>query len=213
MILQLQITFRNVASSEEVKGWIQEEASKLDEFYDRIIGCRVLVELPSRHRKSGNLYHVRVDLTVPGGEVVVKRQPNRRWLPGRVRREATKRLEIRVPHKDLRQAINDAFSATRRQLQDYSRRQRRDVKIHEAPPLACVTRLFPEEGYGFLETPDGREIYFHKNSVLNDGFSRLASGTFVSFSEEKGEEGPQASTVRIVRRKSEAEPGRSRAVA
>ncbi|MEJ2007043.1 MAG: HPF/RaiA family ribosome-associated protein [Acidobacteriota bacterium] len=213
MILPLQITFRNVASSEEVKGWIRKEADKLNEFYDRITSCRVLVELPSRHRKSGNLYHVRIDLTVPGGEVVVKRQPNRRWLPGRIRREPTKSLEVRAPHKDLRQAINDAFSATRRQLQDYSRRQRRDVKIHEAPPLARVARLFPEEGYGFLETPDGREIYFHKNSVLNDGFSHLEVGSRVSFSEEKGAEGPQASTVRIVRRKLVAETGRSRAVA
>ena len=214
MILPLQITFRNVASSEEVKGWIQEEANKLDEFYDRITSCRVLVELPSRRQKSGNLYHVRVDVTVPGGEMVVKRQPDRRWLPGRVRREAaTKSLEIRRPHKDLRQAINDAFGATRRRLQDYSRRQRRDVKIHEAPPLGRVARLFPGEGYGFIVTPDGREVYFHKNSVLNEAFGRLERGSVVSFTEEKGEEGPQASTVRIVRRKSVAAIGRSRAVA
>ncbi len=213
MILPVQITFRNMASSEEVKGWIQEEAVKLDEFYDRIMACRVLVELPSRRRKSGNLYHVRIDLTVPGGEMVVKRQPNRRLLPGRVEREATKSLEVRRPHRDLRQAINDAFGATRRQLQDYSRRQRRDVKIHEAPPLARVARLFPEEGYGFLETADGREVYFHKNSVLNDAFGRLATGSLVSFTEEKGEEGPQASTVRLVGRKSAGELGRSRAVA
>jgi cold shock CspA family protein/ribosome-associated translation inhibitor RaiA len=213
MILPLQITFRNMESSEEVKGWIQEEANKLDEFHGKITGCRVVVELPNRRRKAGNLFHVRVDLTVPGGEMVVKRQPNLRALPGRMDKEATKSLEVKVPHKDLRQAINDAFSAMRRRLQDYSRRRRHEVKTHEGPPLGRVARLFPEEGYGFLVLADGREIYFHKNSVLNNGFDQLETGSMVSFTEEKGERGPQASTLKLVRRKSAERLVRSRAVA
>jgi len=213
MILPLQVTFRNMESSEAVKGWVREEAGKLDEFYGKITGCRVVVELPNRHRKSGNLYHVRVDLTVPGGEMVVKRQPNLRALPARVEKKAAKRLEVKAPHKDLRQAINDAFSAMRRQLQDYSRRQRRDVKTHVAPPLARVARLFPGEGYGFLETADGREIYFHKNSVLHDAFDRLVIGSRVNFTEEKGEKGPQASTVKTVRHKLPPVWGSSQAAA
>lgn len=212
MILPLQITFRNVASSEVVKGWIQKEAEKLNEFHRKITGCRVVVELPNRRRKAGNLYHVRVDLTVPGGEMVVKRQPNLRTLPGRVEKRPSKSLEVKVPHKDLRQAINDAFSATRRRLRDYSRRRRREVKTHEVPPLARVGRLLPEKGYGFLETVDGREIYFHRNSVLNNAFDRLAPGSLVSFTEEKGDHGPQASTVRMLRHKP-PEQVRSREVA
>jgi cold shock CspA family protein/ribosome-associated translation inhibitor RaiA len=213
MILPLQITFRNMESSEEVKGWIQEEADKLDEFHGKITGCRVVVEFPSRRRRAGNLYHVRVDLTVPGGEMVVKRQPNLRSLPGRMDKEATKSLEVRVPHKDLRQAINDAFGAMRRRLQNYSRRHRLEVKTHEGPPLARVARVFPREGFGFLETADGREIYFHKNSVLNNSFERLTVGSRVSFVEEKGVQGPQASTVKLVRRKPALELSRSRAAA
>ena len=201
MILPLQITFRNMESSEVVKGWIQEEANKLDEFHGKITGCRVVVELPNRRRKAGNLYHVRVDLTVPGGEMVVKRQPNLRALPGRVEMKPAKSLEVQVPHKDLRQAIDDAFGAMRRQLQDYSRRRRREVKTHEVQPRARVARLFTQEGYGFLETAEGREIYFHKNSVLNDAFERLTIGSMVSFIEEKGEQGPQASTVKLTRSK------------
>ncbi len=212
MILPLQITFRNMASSEVVKTWIQKEADKLNEYHGKITGCRVVVELPNRRRKAGNRYHVRVDLTVPGVEMVVKRQPNLRALPGRVVKQASKRLEVRVPHKDLRQAINDAFRAAQRQLHNYARRRRREVKTHEAPPLAHVTRLFPQEGYGFLETTDGREIYFHKNSVLNNAFARLAPGSMVSFTEERGDRGPQASTVRVVRQKS-SELGPSQAVA
>ena len=213
MILPLQITFRNMDSSKVVKGWIQEEASKLNEFHGKITGCRVVVELPNRRRKAGNLYHVRVDLTVPGGEMVVKRQPNLRSMPRRVETRARKSLEVKVPHKDLRQAINDAFGAMRRRLQDYSRRRRREVKNHEPQPLARVVRLFPQEGYGFLETAEGREIYFHKNSVLSNGFYQLEIGSTVGFTEEKGEQGPQASTVRLVRRKPVRAVGRYRAVA
>lgn len=213
MILPLQITFRNVASSEVVKEWIREEANKLDEFHGKITGCRVVVELPNRRRKAGNLYHVRVDLTVPGGEVVVKRQPNLRRLAGRIQTKPAKSLEVKAPHKDLRQAINDAFGAMRRRLQDYSRRRRREVKIHTASPLARVARLFPREGYGFLETADGREVYFHRNSVLNNIFERLETGSVVAFTEEKGERGPQASTVKLLRRKTLLAVGRPRAVA
>jgi cold shock CspA family protein/ribosome-associated translation inhibitor RaiA len=213
MILPVQVTFRNMESSEAVKRWVREEARKLDEFYSKITGCRVVVELPNRHRKSGNLFHVRVDLTVPGREMVVKRQPNLRALPARVEKKAAKRLEVKAPHKDLRQAINDAFGAMRRRLQNYSRRHRLEVKTHEGPPLARVARVFPREGFGFLETADGREIYFHKNSVLNNSFERLTVGSRVSFVEEKGVQGPQASTVKLVRRKPALELSRSRAAA
>jgi cold shock CspA family protein/ribosome-associated translation inhibitor RaiA len=213
MILLLQITFRNMRSSEMVKGWIQEEAKKLDGFHGKITSCRVVVELPNRRRKAGNLYHVRVDLTVPGGEMVVKRQPNLRAMPGRVKMNPTKSLEVKVPHKDLRLAINDAFGAMQRRLQDFSRRRRREVKTHKALPIGRVVRLFPEEGYGFLETVDGREVYFHKNSVVNNAFDRLVAGAEVSFIEEKGDQGPQASTLKPVRHKMGPEAGGSRAAA
>jgi cold shock CspA family protein len=72
------------------------------------------------------------------------------------------------------------------------------VKLHEGSPHGRVTKLFPDEGFGFLKTPDGREIYFHENSVLDSGFGGLEIGTEVHFAEELGEKGPQASTVRLV---------------
>jgi len=75
--------------------------------------------------------------------------------------------------------------------------QRGDEKPpHE--PRALVVRLFPNARYGFLKTPDGREIYFHRNSVLHDDFERLAIGTEVRFDEEEGDKGPQASSVQVV---------------
>ena len=103
-------------------------------------------------------------------------------------------------HEDIYVAIRDAFDATQRRLADYAQRQRGDVKPREAPPVVRVTKLFPTEGYGFITTLDGREIYFHKNSVLNDAFDRLEVGSEVQYVEEEGEKGPQASTVRLVRK-------------
>jgi cold shock CspA family protein len=124
---------------------------------------------------------VRIDLTVPGTELVVSRESG-----------------LNHAHEDAYVAIRDAFKAARRKLDNYTRRQRQEVKTHEAPPHGHVAQLFPEEGYGKIETPDGREIYFHKNSVLNGGFAKLVAGSEVRFVEESGEKGPQASTVQLV---------------
>jgi cold shock CspA family protein len=196
---QMQITFRNMKRSKEVEGWITDEVAKLETFYNQLMGCRVAVEVPHRHHKRGWPYHIRIDLTMPGGEIVVKREPS---LSARARqlgeREIKKETEVHVPHKQLRQAIDDAFKAAGRRLQDYARRQRGDVKSLSLLPEARVSRILPEEGYGFLTSGDGREIYFHKNSVLRRAFPRLKVGTIVRFVEEAGEEGPQASTVRVV---------------
>ena len=97
-------------------------------------------------------------------------------------------------------AIQHAFDAIRRRLEAHVRRMRNEVKSHETPPLARVARLFAEEGYGFLETADGREVYFHRNAVLNGDFAHLQVGTEVSFVEESGDRGPQASTLRLTGR-------------
>ncbi|MGH9717704.1 MAG: cold shock domain-containing protein [Candidatus Acidiferrales bacterium] len=199
MELPTQITFRNMESSELVKEWIQSEVGKLETFYQPIMSCRVAVEVPHRHRRKGAAYGVRIDLTLPGGEIVVKRAPTLANRLRQVRQTAvTKQEELDAPRKNLRIAINQAFQAACRRLQEYARKQRREVKRHEPPPVARVSRIFPDDGYGFITAPDGREIYFHQDSVLNGAFKRLKVGTAVNFAEEKGEKGPQASTVRIV---------------
>jgi cold shock CspA family protein len=116
-------------------------------------------------------------------------------------------LELKTAHKNLRQAIDDAFKAAARRLQDYARRQRGCVKKHKPLPTARVSKLFQKEGYGFITTTDGREIYFHKNAVLNRGFNKLKMGAKVRFAEESGEKGLQASTVQIVARAPRIEVG------
>lgn len=195
----LQITFRNLARSATIGEWVRTEADKLDGLYNRVMRCRVAIEVPHRHHRKGSPYHIRIDLTVPGEEIVVKREPS---LSHRARQlgetEIKKHLEVKTPHKNLRSAINDAFKAAGRRLQDYARRQRGDVKSHPPLLVARVGKILQDQGYGFLTSDDGRGIYFHKNSVLNGAFSHLKVGTRVSFVEELGEKGPQASTVRTI---------------
>jgi len=173
MQLPLKITDRSMDLSEAAREDIREKSELLKKYYDRISRCEVIVDAPHRHRSKGLLYEVRINITAPDAEMIIKRETD----------------------EDIYVAIRDAFDAARRRLEDLARRQRREIKRHEPPPQGRVVQLFPEEGYGFLEAPDGREIYFHRNSVLNGGFKQLTIGSEVRFAEEEGEKGPQASTV------------------
>lgn len=195
---ELQITFRNIRPSEEIEKHIRTEAAKLDALYGQLMGCHVRVEVPHRHHRKGSQYYVHMTLTVPQGEIVVKREPSLSASARQLGENVVKKhAEVQVPHKDLRTAIHDAFKVAARRLQDYARRQRGNVKSHAPLPEARVSKVFPREGYGFLTASDGREIYFHENSVLGRCFPRLKVGSVVSFVEELGEKGPQASTVRV----------------
>jgi cold shock CspA family protein/ribosome-associated translation inhibitor RaiA len=181
MQVPLQISFRHMEHSEAIETLIREKVAKLDASPDHLIGCRVVVEPAGKHHKHGNLYEVRLDISVPGEEIVIVREPSEH-----------------TEYRDIQVAIRDAFDSARRQLADYVHRRRGAVKALETAPHARVSKLFPDEGYGFLSTPDGREIYFHRHSVLQEGFERLIIGTEVAFVEEEGKKGPQASTVRPV---------------
>ncbi len=100
--------------------------------------------------------------------------------------------------ENLAVAIREAFEATQRKLEEHSRKRRNDVKRHEEVPQGKVTQLFSDDGYGFILDDEGREIYFHRNSVLESGFDKLHTGSRVRFAEEQGHNGPQASTVFIL---------------
>jgi cold shock CspA family protein len=162
---------------------IRKRAARLDTFASHIMSCRVVVEPAGKHHEHGNQFVVRVDLTLPGDEIIATREP----------REHSEYREISV-------AIRDAFDSAARQVEDYVRRQRGAVKTHVGTPHGKVSKLLPDEDFGFLTTPEGREIYFHRNCVLNNAFDRLVIGTEVAYSEEAGEKGPQATTVKLVGR-------------
>jgi ribosomal subunit interface protein len=179
MQTQLQITFRGMSSTESIESYVRSRADKLERFSDRITGCHVVIEIPHRHKLHGNHHRVRIDLVVPGEEIVVSRDPAERKVA-----------------EDLYASIDAAFDDAKRRLEEHVRVQRHDVKPRENPSRhGRVTKLYTYEGYGFLERRDGEEIYFHKNSVLHGGFAKLEIGARVRFVEEEGEKGPQASTV------------------
>jgi len=173
----VRIRHHHVKPSEALTRLIERRAKALERYFARITGCEVTVEGPEKHHHKGKHFRVRIEVSVPGERLVVGRDPAK-----------TRQ------HEDLYAAVQGAFREARRQLLDHARRIDGRVKVHGSRPRAVVTRLFPE-GYGFLETPDGREIYFNAHSVLGRGFAALEVGTRVRYAEEAGEKGPQASTV------------------
>jgi ribosomal subunit interface protein len=181
----IQIAHRGVTPSEAVSERVRAKAKKLERYFQRIVGCKVTLEGPGRHHRMGRNYRARIEITVPGGKLVVGRSPRKSQV-----------------HEDLNAAIDAAFREARRQLEDHARRhdQRAREYSHAEPARAKVAKFFPQDGYGFLLTPEGREIFFDEHSVLDGAFGRLRVGTPVRFAEEMGDKGPQASTVILARR-------------
>jgi len=199
MQLTPTITFRGVERTAALEAEVIARLGKLETYYAGIMGCRVLVELVQRHHEAGNRYHVRIDLTVPGEEIVVTHEASLRATTRDV--EAAKITRLAEPdpeRKHARVAIREAFDIARRRLQDYARRQRGAVKTAVRQTRGRVSQLFPIDEYGYVEAEDGHEVYFQKSSVLKKAFDRLTIGSAVSFVEERGEKGPQASTVTLV---------------
>lgn len=177
----VQITFRGLEPTDALTKAVEDRAYELEQYFNKIQSCKVVAESSHRSHRQGNLYHVRIRLAVPGEEIVVSRDPAEH-----------------AQNEDMYLAINDAFKETVRRLEDYVRRRRGWVKEHAVPPQGRVVKIFPDEGYGFLEDAQGREIYFHRNSVLDGAFHRLEVGSEVRFAEETGEKGPQASSVSLI---------------
>ncbi len=184
MQVPLEITFHELDRSEAVEARVRERVQRLERFHKGITSVHVGIEKPHRHHVHGNLYHVRVEARVPGTELVVSRDPG-----------------DNEAHKDVMVAVRDAFDAMERQLANHARRQRKDVKHHEGrPDQGRIGRIFHDRGFGFIDTLDGREIYFHRNSVIDAEFESLETGQAVELVITNGDtpEGPLASTVRPI---------------
>jgi len=177
-----EIEFQGIKATPQMREAVAKHVADLEQRWSRVTACRVVVKSPGPHHRTSGLYEVHIHLALPDGrEVNVQRTP-----------KADQR------HADLTFAINDAFKHARRQLQDQARRVQGQVKHHDNSPIGTVVRLDPSGEFGFLESQDGEEVYFHRNSVLAGGFARLSVGTRVTFAAEAGEKGPQATTVRLL---------------
>jgi cold shock CspA family protein len=180
MRVPLQITFEGgLEPSDALSARIEREVAKLERVSGDIISCRVAIIGRGRHHQQGGLYAVRLQVTTPRDpDMVIDRNP-----------------PADHAHEDAFVAVRDAFAAARRRLQDRRRIRTGQVKVHLDQPRGRVRELHPIDDFGLIEADDGREIYFHRNSVLNGGFERLRVGSSVRFAEEQGEKGPQATTV------------------
>jgi cold shock CspA family protein len=182
MQVPVQIAFEDIGHSDAIEARVREETHKLEQFYERITSARVIIGRPQHRHHKGDTYCVRIHLTLPGApDIVINRDP-----------AAT------GAHEDAFVTIRDAFQAARRQLQDAVRKHQGQVKSHEAPPHGVVAALHPETDHGFIASADGREIYFHRNSVEDGNYDGLRVGEEVRFSEAVGDKGPQATFVRPI---------------
>lgn len=177
----MQSTLKITARDFDLPAWLETEirqkTAKLERYCKDIIDCEVAIEAPAAgHHQKGGPYKVRIDLQVKGAELAISNRTA----------------------ENLKAAVRDAYEAAQRQIGDHSQRMQREVKARASIPIARVSRVFAENGYGFITTPEGEEIYFHRNSVLDGKFDRLEPGTEVRFDEEQGESGPQATSVKVV---------------
>jgi cold shock CspA family protein/ribosome-associated translation inhibitor RaiA len=180
MQIPLQISFENTEPSEAIRTAIEREVARLDKYRHHITGCRVAVIAPSTKHRHGSVYRINLWVTIPPHEnIVVSHQPS----------DDQSHVHVEV-------AIKHAFAAARRQIEVLDQRASGNVKLHEVEPHGRVSKISAD--YGFIATSDGREIYFHRNSVIDNAFDRLNVGSEVRFAEQPGEKGAQASTVHLI---------------
>jgi cold shock CspA family protein len=182
MQVPLEIIFRNSEHSETLRSEIEREAKRLEKFYRRITSCHVTVIAPQTRHRHGGLFEINIRVAMPEHKDILVNKTH-----GDVHE-----------HEYVAVAIKDAFDAAQRQIEDAVREMRGQVKPHQVEDHGRVAKFLAGGDYGFIETADGRQIYFHRNSVLDGDFNRLTVGSEVRFVEEIGEKGPQASTVRPV---------------
>jgi ribosome-associated translation inhibitor RaiA len=116
MPTDVQISFRGMGPSPSAEAQVRRRAEELEQFSDRVTACRVMMEAAHRRHRQGKIYHVRVDLSVPGGRLVKSREPGENHA-----------------HEDLHVAIRDAFDAARRRLQNHKHRMAGQTKQHASP--------------------------------------------------------------------------------
>jgi ribosome-associated translation inhibitor RaiA len=179
----IEIAFKHVDPSDEIKALVMEKADHLETFFDGITSCHVYIRAPHKSQRKGNLYEVTIEVRVPGDELVVKNNQNNV-----------------AEHEHLRVAIRDAFAAMATELRRWKDQIQGDVKVHDGPLQGKVVEIRHDEDFGQIIATDNRLIYFHRNSVVDGSFDELQPRDTVELVVQTGESpiGPQASSVRRI---------------
>ena len=175
MKLEPHVQFRGMEASRGLEANALEHVRRLESFAPDIMACRVSIELEQKHKHQGRPYGVRIDLTLPGHELVVNR----------------------VQDEDVYVALRDAFDGMRRQVEEVVRMRRGDEKKHPVPLRGEVLRIDDEGGFGFIGTADGNEYYFSRDNLVSTPFEHLGVGDAVQFIPEVAAQGLQAKRVSL----------------
>ncbi|TVP43535.1 MAG: HPF/RaiA family ribosome-associated protein [Gemmatimonadales bacterium] len=176
-----EIAFRSIEPTDALKQMILDGIDSLEKVYPRLVSCRTMVADDTPDRQTGNNYRVRLDLGIPGKTLVVDERPVAGGEP-----------------RSLEQTIRDAFDVGSRLLRKEKDRQREGRKADSLPPHGRVNQLLTSPHgvrYGFLESRDGRQIYFQESALVDLDYEDLEIGSEVRYAAAEGDEGPQASTV------------------
>lgn len=179
-----EISFRGVDHTQEIDDEIRSNLGRLERVCDHVITCRLAIEKIQRDQARGNPYRVRLVVSVPPGHqiVIVRGQKH----PSE-------------SHQPLTVIIHHVFETASKRLRKLSELQNRQVKRHlEQEVNGVVDKINLQDGYGFIRSEDNSQVYFHRNAVLHNKFDRLHKGDGVHFLAELGDQGPQATTVRVI---------------
>ncbi len=183
MRVPLEISWQGVDRSEAIEELIGKDVEKLERICDHLISCRIGLKRDQKRHHTANPFRIRIEIRVPPGRNLI----------------VTHDSGLKEAADDLPAALKHAFKSADRLLRELVAKQQGGVKSHpRQETTALVATLFRDEGYGFLKSVDGEEIYFHRHSVLHDDFNRLEVGTGVTYTAEMGADGLQASTVQVV---------------
>jgi ribosome-associated translation inhibitor RaiA/cold shock CspA family protein len=162
-----EIAFRGVQASEALKDRIHEGIQDLEEVYDRLVSCRVMVEDTTPARHSGKLFRVRIEVGIPHQSVVVDHRP-----------------QEGEGARDPQGVVRGAFDVARRRLKDLKTKPRKDGEGTLPAVNGRVADLLTDDAgirYGFLEVSDGREVYFEEGALNGLSYDELEIGAEVRF--------------------------------
>lgn len=178
MPVPLEIVFHAMDRSESMEARVRDRVARLERHADNMVACRIVFE------GQRSLIRVSLKINLPGKEIVVKREQQRHESKG-----------------DTQQVVGTVFDIAERQIEEHVRICRHHVKTHDGATYARIVKLYPDQDYGFIETPVQLNVYFHSTVVDGDAFESLEVGNEVLYTlaAEEGPMGPQASRVQPVR--------------
>lgn len=175
--MDLRIESRNVKMTPRWKQEIEERMADLQEGQDDITHARVTLTKNAHHKKASKVAEALIVVTLPKRHTITARKED----------------------KTFEEAIRAAFAALDVEIEKFrEKRASKEVRTPPVPLHGVVSKLFRDEGYGFILQDGGGEVYFHRNALHGLTFEQLEDGTEVAFNVEDGEKGPQATTVNPV---------------